>query len=44
MLKAMLRYGLVEFSEGERGSVVPRVPYDQVRLDVSLKSGPRQVA
>ena len=43
-LKTMSRYGLVELSEGERGSVVPRVPYDQVRLDVSLKSGPRQVA
>ena len=43
-LKTMSRYGLVELSEGERGSVVPRVPYDHVRLDVSLKSGPRQVA
>ena len=43
-LKTMSRYGLVELSEGERGTVVPRVPYDQVRLDVSLKSGPRQVA
>ena len=43
-LKTMSRYGLVESSEGERGTVVSRVPYDQVRLDVPLKSGPRQVA
>jgi len=43
-LKTMSRYGLVELSEGKRGSVVPRVPYDQVRLDVSLKSGLRQTA
>jgi len=43
-LKTMSRYGLVELNEGERGSVIPRVPFDQVRLDVSLKSGPRQVA
>ena len=35
-LKTMSRYGLVELQEGERGTLVPRVPYDQVRLDVSL--------
>ena len=43
-LKTMSRYGLVELTEGERGTLVPRVPYDQVRLDLSLTSGPRQVA
>ena len=43
-LKTMSRYGLVELTEGERGTVVPRVPYDQVRLDVSLTSSPRRVA
>ena len=43
-LKTMSRYGLVELTEGERGTLVPRVPYDQVRLDVSLTSGPRQAA
>ena len=39
-LKTMSRYGLVELNEGERGALVPRVPYDQVRLDVPL--GPIQ--
>ena len=43
-LKTMSRYGLVELSEGERGTLVPRVPYDQVRLDVSLTSSPQGVA
>ena len=43
-LKTMSRYGLVELKEGERGTLVPRVPYDQVRLDVSLTQPPRQVA
>ena len=43
-LKTMSQYGLVELSEGKRGTLVPRVPYDQVRLDVSLTSTPRQVA
>ena len=32
----MLQYGLVELRRGERGTLVPRVPYNQVRLDVSL--------
>lgn len=43
-LKTMLRYGLVELREGERGTLVPRVPYDRVRLDVSLTQTTRQVA
>ena len=43
-LRTMSRYGLVELTEGERGTLVPKVPYDQVRLDVSLTSNPRQVA
>ena len=43
-LKTMSRYGLVELQEGERGTLVPRVPYDQVRLDVSLTQPPRRVA
>ena len=37
-LKTMSRYGLVELKKGRRGTLVPRVPYDQVRLDVSLTS------
>ena len=43
-LKTMSRYGLVELKEGQRGTLVPRVPYEQVRLDVSLTATPRQVA
>ena len=40
-LKTMSRYGLVELTEGHRGTLVPRVPYDRVCLDVSLTSQPR---
>ena len=43
-LKTMSRYGLVELEEGEHGTLVPRVPFDQVRLDVSLTSDSRRVA
>ena len=43
-LKTMSNYGLVELSQGERGTVVPRVPYHQVRLDVSLTSSTQRVA
>ena len=39
-LKTMSRYGLVELQE-ERGTLVPRVPYDQVQLDISLTQPPR---
>lgn len=35
-LKTMSQYGLVELQRGARGTLVPSVPYDQVRLDVSL--------
>ena len=34
--ETMWQYGLVELRQGERGTLVPRVPYDHVRLDVSL--------
>lgn len=40
-LKTISRYGLVELEQGRRGTLVPRVPYNQVRLDVSLVA-PRQ--
>ena len=43
-LKTMSRYGLVELREGERGTLVPRAPYDQVRLDVSLTQPPLRMA
>lgn len=35
-LKTMSRYGLVELEQGRHGTLVPRVPYSQVRLDISL--------
>ena len=37
-LKTMPRCGLVELTKGERGTLVPRVPCDQVRLDVGSGS------
>jgi len=43
-LKTMSRYGLVELRQGDRGTLVPRVPYDRVTLDVSLTAVPRWVA
>ena len=43
-LKTMSRYGLVELKEGQRGTLIPRVPYDRVNLDVSLISTSRRVA
>ena len=43
-LKTMSRYGLVELKERERGTLAPRVPFDRVRLDVSLTQPPRRVA
>ncbi len=42
-LKTMSQYGLVELNKGVRGTLVPRVPYDQVRLDVSLIPSQQQV-
>ena len=42
-LRTMARYGLVELENGERGTLVPRTPYDRVRLDVSLTQPLRQV-
>ena len=39
-LKTMSQYGLVELKPGQRGRLIPRVTYDQVRLDVSLTSVP----
>ena len=39
-LKTMSRYGLVELKEGKRGTLVPRTPYDRVRLDISLTQPP----
>ena len=37
-LKTMARHGLVELEKGHRGKLTPQVPYEQVRLDVSLLS------
>ena len=35
-LTTMSQYGLVELKAGQRGRLIPRVTYDQVRLDVPL--------
>ena len=43
-LKTMSRYGLVELNAGKGGTLVPRVPYDRVRLDVSLTSASQRAA
>lgn len=43
-LKTMSRYGLVELSAGPRGTLIPRVMYDQVRLDLSLRPEFERVA
>ena len=43
-LKAISRYGLVELKEGDRGTLIPQVPYDRVSLDVLLTATPRQIA
>ena len=37
-LKTLARYGLVELEAGRRGKLIPRVMYDHVQLDVSLRS------
>ena len=37
-LHTMERYGLVRLEKGERGRVVPRVPYSEILLDVPIKA------
>ena len=37
-LHTMERYGLVCLEKGDRGRVVPRVPYSEILLDVPIKS------
>ena len=39
-LKTLARYGLVELEAGVSGRLIPRVVYDQVQLDVSLRVSP----
>ena len=43
-LKTLARYGLVELETGVRGKRVPRVLYDRVQLDVSLRPMPPRSA
>ncbi|MCZ0943149.1 MAG: helix-turn-helix domain-containing protein [Gammaproteobacteria bacterium] len=43
-LKTMSRCGLVELERGQRGTLMPRVPYDEVKLDVPITSSTRQAA
>ena len=35
-LKTLERYGLVRLNKGERGRIIPRVPYTDVVLDVPI--------
>ena len=35
-LRTMESYGIIELQQGERRRLVPRVLYDQIRLDVTL--------
>ena len=39
-LKSMERFGLVEFVEGEGRTLQPRVPYDEIQLDLPM--GPQR--
>ncbi|MCY3876424.1 MAG: MarR family transcriptional regulator [Rhodobacteraceae bacterium] len=41
-LKTMSRYGLVELTEGPRGTLCPRTPFDHVSVRISLTSGQAQ--
>ena len=41
-LKTMERYGLVKLRRGQRGTVVPHVPYSGIALTVSFGSGSMQ--
>ena len=44
MLKTMSCYGLVELRVRRRGTVIWRIPFDEVRLDVSSTSSAGEVA
>jgi len=35
-LKSMERFGLVELLKGDGGAVQPRVPYDEIKLELSM--------
>lgn len=35
-LKTMSGYGLIELERGERGTIVPQVPYDQLNINIQL--------
>ncbi len=41
-LKTMERYGLVQLRRGARGTIVPRVPYTDIALDVPVGLGRAQ--
>lgn len=43
-LKNMERFGLVELSAGEGGTLRPRVPYDEIQLDLPIGRGRRKGA
>ena len=37
-LKTMNQYGLIELKEGPKGSVMPRFPYSNIKLDLTIAS------
>lgn len=37
-LKTMERYGLVNLERGSKGTVVPKVPFERIRLDLAVVS------
>jgi predicted transcriptional regulator len=43
-LKTMERYGFVQLNRGARGSVIPRVPYQQISLTLPLSRPRREAA
>ncbi len=38
-LKTMEHYGLVSLKEGPRGSIIPRVPYSRIELNLNFANG-----
>lgn len=42
-LKTMENYGLVSLKEGPGGSIIPRVPYSHIELNLALSGGDESV-
>jgi predicted transcriptional regulator len=43
-LRTMAHYGLVSLKEGPRGSVIPRVPYSRIELNLSLAQASKTIS